>query len=833
MIRRFRPRLVVVLLLLFAVSSPFVSAQQDFEARITALIQKLTLEEKIDLLGGVDGFYIRDVKSIGLPRIKMADGPLGVRNYGPATTFAGGIALASTWDTDLAQRVGKTIGQDARARGVHFMLGPGVNIYRAPMNGRNFEYFGEDPFLASRTAVAYIQGMQSQGVSATAKHFMGNNSEFNRHNSDSEIDERTMREIYLPAFEAAIKEAHVGSIMDSYNLTNGEHLTQNSYLNTDVAKKEWGFDGIMMSDWVATYDGVAAANGGLDLEMPSAAFMNRATLLPAVKSGQVSEATIDDKVRRILRVAIRFGWMDRDQTELSIPRLNLDGGKVALDEAREGMVLLKNDGNLLPLDKNKTKAIAVIGPDAYPAQPIGGGSAGVKPFSAVSFMEGVANYLQNGARVYYAPGVPTIQEMAESTHFETEASGGKPGVTLEGFKAEELKGTPDQVTIARNISYGAGWQGSYGLSSDLRSARWTAYYEAKDSGTYNVLLQGPSEGGRARVFVDGKPAVDNWTGANVLVNYASLLLSPGPHKVIAELTRTRANAQIRVGIINPASIVSAEARALAAKADAVVLAVGFDPTSESEGADRTFALPPGQDELINQISSANKNTIVVLTAGGAVNLNAWYDHVPAVLESWYPGQEGGTALAQLLFGDCSPSGKLPISWEKRWQDNPVHDSYYPNHGDKKIKYTEGVFVGYRHFDKSAIKPMFPFGYGLSYTSFAYKNLKVSPASFSSGQPVAVGFDVTNNGRRAGAEVAQVYVGDQHSGVPRPLKELKGFARITLNPGETKHVTVDLDQRSFSYYDVAKHAWNATPGDFDILVGPSSADIPLSGRVTLH
>src|SRR5579872_4002889 len=336
------------------------AASSDVDARIDALIKKLTLEEKIDLIGGVDDFYIRANEKIGLPRLKMADGPVGVRNYGPSTVF-GGVGLAATWDPEMAKLVGMTIGQDARARGVHFMLGPGVNIYRAPLNGRNFEYFGEDPFLAARIAVGYINGMQSQGVSATIKHFMGNNSEFDRHNSDSVIDERTMREIYLPVFEAAVKEAHVGAVMDSYNLTNGAHMSENSFLNSDVLKKEWGFSGILMSDWSSTYNGVAAANSGLDLEMPYAAYMNRSTLLPAIQAGQVQAATIDDKVRRILRTAAQFGWLDRDQTELSIPRFNEEGRKVALQAARESMVLLKNDGGLLPWAQDQIASVAVIG----------------------------------------------------------------------------------------------------------------------------------------------------------------------------------------------------------------------------------------------------------------------------------------------------------------------------------------------------------------------------------------------------------------------------------------------------------------------------------------
>src|SRR2546425_10900860 len=324
------------------------------------------------------------------------------------------------------------------------------------MNGRNFEYFGEDPFLASRVAVGYINGVQSQGVSATIKHFMGNNSEVDRHNSDSLIDERTMREIYLPVFEAAVKEARVGAIMDSYNLTNGVHLTENGYLNTDVAKKEWGFAGLIMSDWGATYDGVAAANGGLDLEMPSARFMNRETLLPAIKDGRVSVATIDDKVRRILQTAIRFGWFDREQTDLSIPRFNEQARQVALEGARESMVLLKNEGNLLPLNKGKIKSVAVIGPDAYPAVPVGGGSARVQPFAASSFLEGLSNYLGTAVQVYYARGVPSLGDMAGAIRFATAATNGKPGLQAEYFNNNDLQGTPLVTRTEQHINFRAG-----------------------------------------------------------------------------------------------------------------------------------------------------------------------------------------------------------------------------------------------------------------------------------------------------------------------------------------------------------------------------------------
>jgi beta-glucosidase len=821
--------LLLFLFVLPAVSQTAPVSQAATETRVDSLLKQLTLEEKVDILGGVDSFYIRANQRIGLPRLKMADGPVGVRNYGPSTVF-GGIGLAATWDPELAQRIGTVIGEDARARGVHFMLGPGVNIYRAPMCGRNFEYFGEDPFLSARTAVAYIKGMQSQGVSATVKHFMGNNQEYDRHNMDSVIDERTMREIYLPVFEAAVKEAHVGAIMDSYNLTNGVHMTQNGHLNSDLVKKEWGFTGILMSDWTSVYDGVAAANGGLDLEMPAGDFMNRGTLLPAIRAGKVSEATIDDKVRRILRTAIQFGWLDRDQTDSSIPRPNPEGKVVTLEAARAGMVLLKNDGNVLPLEKGKIHSIAVIGPDAYPAVPAGGGSADAKPFAQVSYLEGLVNYLGGGAKVYYERGVPSFDEIAKHTNFTTEATGGRQGLKTEFFTNGSLTGTPAVTRTDNHVNYEPA-RGGDGAATDM-SIRWTGYFTPATPGEYLVFVQGPGENGGYRLYVDKKLVFDNWKDWYAFVSEKTITLAAGPHQVELEYYahggwgKTTAN----LGIVRAETLVSAEAKTLASRADAVVLAVGFDPSDEGESSDRTFHLPPGQDELIHQIAAVNKNTVVVVTSGGGVDMAAWVDQVPALLQAWYPGQEGGTALAQLLFGEFNPSGKLPISIERRWEDNAVHNSYYPKDGEKKVEYSEGVFVGYRHFDKSGIKPLFPFGYGLSYTTFAFKNLTVSPASGD--QPVTVAFDVSNTGTRSGSEVAQVYVGDRHSKVPRPVKELKGFAKVELNSGETKHVQVTLDRRAFSYYDVNSHAWTVAPGDFDIYVARSSAEIELTGRATL-
>ena len=827
----------VLLLTAFVVAqsnppSKAAAGSMEIENRINAILSKMTLEEKIDYIGGENIFYIRAVPKAGVPALKMADGPYGIRNYGPSTTLAGGIGLAATWDPRLVRHAGVVLGQDARARGVHFLLAPGVNIYRAPMAGRNFEYFGEDPFLAAQTAVAYIEGVQSKGVSATIKHFMGNNSEYDRHNTDSIINERTMREIYLPTFEAAVKKAHVGAIMDSYNFTNGEHMTQNDYFNTEIARKEWGFDGIMMSDWDATYDGVAAVNGGLDLEMPWGKFMNRETLLPAIKAGKVSEATIDEHVRRILRVALRFGWLDdHQQTDTSISLYNLEGRAVALQAARESMVLLKNDNNLLPLDKNKIKTLAVIGPDAYPGQPVGGGSAGVQPFHAVSFMEGLTGYLGKGVKVFYAPGLASRSAMADATEFVTEIAGGKAGLNAEYFKTKDLSG-PSVPAIAQHINRtGDYWRANSNLPPEYHSVRWSGYYIAKDTGTYDVFVEGTGEGSGYRAYIDDNLVVDSWERAELL-GYAPVQLSPGAHKVRIEFFRRSANQNIRMGIVNTAAVVREEANKIAEAADAVIVAVGFDPESECEGSDRTFRLPPGQEQLIHDMLAANKRVIVVVTSGGGVDMTAWVDKTPAILQSWYSGQEGGTALAQLLFGEYSPSGKLPVTFDRRWEDNAVFKSYYPNVGDKKIEYTEGIFVGYRHYDKAGLKPLFPFGFGLSYTTFKYGNLAVSPQSASGDVSVSVSFDITNTGTRDGAEIAQMYVSDTHASVPRPVKELKGSARVELKPGETKKVTLTLDRRALSFYDVNTKQWKAEPGEFKVMVGSSSEKIELTGSLTL-
>jgi beta-glucosidase len=800
------------------------------EKRVDDLLSKMTLEEKITLLGGENDFYIRPLARLGLPALRMSDGPMGVHDYGETTAYPAGIALAASWDTALANRVGIAMGRDARARGVHFLLAPGMNIYRAPMNGRNFEYLGEDPYLASRMAVSLIEGIQSQGVIATAKHFVANNMEYGRMDHSSDVDERTLREIYLPAFEASVKEARVGALMDAYNLVNGAYMTQNGYLNNTIAKKEWGFDGIMMSDWGATHDGIAGANNGLDLEMPSAAYMNAQTLLPAIQRGEITAATIDDKVRRILRKAIEFGFYDREQADSSIPLYSQEGREIVLEEARSGVVLLKNENNLLPLAKEKIRTIAVMGPDAYPAVVGGGGSSQTKPFSAVSYLEGIFNYLGKRARVLYLPAEISLDKIVSQSEFYI-APGGSPGLKGEYFNNDALKGDPALVRTDREIDFHWG-DGSYtdGGPVDHFSVRWTGYFIPREEDDYKFYT---SADDGVRLYLDDAPVIDDWRQhGETLDTYSAHLEGSKAHKIRLEYFESTGTATARFGIAAATQPLGESARAQAAKADAVVVCVGFDPATEGEGSDRTFRLPGGQDALIEEIGNLNKNVIVVLTAGGNVDMTRWIDKAPVLLNAWYSGQEGGTALAQVLFGESNPSGKLPATFERRWEDNATFHSYYPQKGDKHVEYSEGVFVGYRHFDQSGVKPLFPFGFGLSYTRFEYGNLKIEPLGKAGKSLVQVSFDIKNVGSREGAEIAQLYVGDSHASVPRPPKELKGFAKVHLRPGESKQVTLTLDRRAFSFFDVNKHDWHAEPGDFSILVGSSSADIRLRGNFRL-
>lgn len=838
-------RIAIAVAVLAHTNIGLAQANAGTERRIDSLLSRMTLEEKIGLIAGRTGFDIPGLPRLGIPALNVADSPFGVRATGPSTLYAGGISLAATWNPDLAHRVGVQLGRDARARGRQYSLGPGVNIYRSPLNGRNFEYYGEDPFLGSRIVVGFITGVQSQGVSTTVKHFLGNNSEYRRNTTDSRMDERTLREIYLPIFEAAVKEAKTGAVMSSYNMMNGAYMTENRHMISDVLKGEWGFAGVYMSDWFATHHAIGAANAGMDLEMPNPIFFNADSLAPAIARGTISRATIDDKVRRLLRNDFRFGWMDtHGAADASIPRYNVEGQAASLASAREGLVLLKNDRAVLPLDRAKVRSVAVIGPNAYPAVVLGGGSATIPTYHAVSALEGIASALGAAGAVQNMRGIPSLARMTLDTRFST-TPGGPPGLLAEVWRGTAIAGAPSATRTDAHVSLGgpldmltmarddAGLEPQYNFGKDGPIVtRWTGYYAADRAGTYDfVVQQGGFQETGYRLTVDGHLLVDRWTLSPAIVEPIAVTLAAGAHKVVFEnhSVVSFGSPFVRLGIVRQGAWVDSAAVETARRADAVVLTVGFDPQTESEGYDRTFHLPPGQDELIQRIAAVNPRTIVVINSGGSVDMSGWVDRVPAILEAWYGGQEGGTALGEVLFGETNPSGHLPATFEKRWEDNPVYRSYYPDSGTNRISYKEGVFVGYRGYESRHVTPRFPFGHGLSYTTFRFTRLAVAAESDTSW---TVSFDVTNTGARAGAAVPQVYVRQDKPSLPRPARELKGFAKVMLKPGETQHVKIPLGLRSFAYYDALHAQWRADAGAYTVIVGNSSADAALTKQLTL-
>ncbi len=835
----------VWVVLLAAVSSSCAQApaadSPAIEAKAHELLAKLTIEQKIELLGGQDDMYTRAVPSIGLPRFKMSDASVGVRTWGPTTAYAGGAALAATWDVEFARKLGEGLGKDARVRDVNFLLGPGVNIARSPVSGRNFEYLSEDPFLNANLVVPYIEGVQSQGVIATVKHFAANNQEYSRHDTDSEVDERTLREIYLPAFEAAVTTGHVDAVMNSYNLLNHQHATQNEFLNLKVLKGEWGFTGILMSDWDSTYDSVGAANNGLDLEMPSGRFMNTKGLLPAIQAGTVKEATIDDKVLRILRTELRYGFTDRPQFDPANSTYSSADRPTALEGARESLTLLKNEGHFLPLDAAKIKTIAVIGPIAWPAVPGGGGSSQADAFAPVSIVAGIANLVGPNVRVLYTRGLPEMMDILSKTHWDG-------GVQVSTYPSKDFSATPETTTQENIAEYKADWWGQAAKSP--RSIRYTASFKAGTAGKY-LILSGAAGGEKYKITVDGKQLLEQTQAEGQHPESATIDLNAGQIiKVVANYLPGYIDNRFGLGIINEADMISPEVKQYASMADVAVVAVGYGPAFESEGLDRSFTLPWGQDALLEAVAAANPHTVVTLTAGGGVDTHRWLDKVPALLDTFYPGQEGGTAIAEILFGQRSPEGKLPVSFDRAWEENPSYPYYYPVKGADTtlhvdepghppvditvghVKYGDKLMVGYRYWTTTGKHPLFPFGFGLSYTTFRFSNLRV-PSAAAAGSAVSVSFDVINSGDRPGAEVAQLYVSDPSSRAQRPERELKGFTKVRLAAGQTRHVTLNLDARAFSYWDEDAHKWTIDPGKFVIRVGDSSENTPLTADITLN
>jgi len=710
-----------ILVLITCIFSLQLQAQvkTDPTAKINNLIKQMTLEEKVGMIHASSSFTSGGVPRLGIPEFVMSDGPHGVRpehgrdwnldNNSPdsGTYLPTGVCLAATWNPKLGYAFGSVIGSEAKFRGKHIMLGPGINIIRTPLNGRNFEYLSEDPFLVSKMVVGYIKGVQDQGISACVKHYAANNQELWRHTIDVQMSERALREIYLPGFKAAVQEGGVNTLMGSYNKFRGQWASQNHYLLSQILRKEWGFKGIVMSDWDAVNNTAQALWNGMDLEMGAdlhmlpnpdyGKFYMADTVLSLVRSGKIPEYLINEKVRRILLIMNKTGLLDGKKLtgEYNTKGHQQSAAKIA----EEGIVLLKNTNNILPLSKSSVKSIAVIGYNAERKQAMGGGSSQVRAFYEITPLAGIQKIVSSNTQITYAPGY--------------------------------------------EISRGA-----------------TANAE--------LIKQAVEAASKAEVAI----VVGGWTHG---FNYS----------------------------------------------------IWKDNAYDAEDFDKPdMYMPFGQDELIKAVLKANPKTIVVLMGGGAIDMTQWIDKTPAILQAWYPGLEGGNALAKIIFGEINPSGKLPMTFPKKLEDHPSHKlGEYP--GDSVyVNYYDDIYVGYRYFDTWKTDPQFAFGHGLSYTGFEYSNLKVTPA----GKGATVSFSIKNTGKVAGAEVAQVYVKQEQSLLPRPEKELKGFDKVFLQPGESKTITISLDENAFQYFNDIEMDWVKEKGIYNILVGGSSRSIRLSGKV---
>ena len=723
--------LSLVALPVLAQTPVYLDDSKPVEERVEDALSRMTLEEKIAVTHAQSKFCSPGVARLGIPEFWMTDGPHGIRpevlwdewdqagwTNDSCVAFPALTCLAATWDTDMSMLYGKSIGEEARYRNKTVLLGPGVNIYRTPLNGRNFEYMGEDPYLAGRMVVPYVQGVQQNGVAACVKHYALNNQEVNRHTTNVIVDDRALYEIYLPAFKAAVQEGKAWSIMGAYNLYKGQHACHNQYLLNDILKGEWGFDGVVVSDWGGVHDTDQAITNGLDMEFGSwtDGLSNGASnaydnyyladpYLERIQSGKAGTKELDDKVRRILRLAFRT-TMDRNRPYGAMRSPEHYDAARKIGEA--GIVLLQNNGNLLPIDLAKTKKIAVIGENAVKMMTVGGGSSSLKVQREISPLDGIRNRVGNRAEVVYARG-----------------------------------------------------------------------YVGDASGEYNGVVSGQN-----------------------------LKDDRSPEELIAEAVR------------------------VAGEADYVIFIGGLNKSAhqDCEDSDRTgLGLPYGQDRVITELVKTNQNLVVVNVSGNAVAM-PWIKEVPAVLQAWFLGSEAGNAIAAVLMGDVNPSGKLPFTFPARLEDVPVHQlGEYP--GSEKVgdivneKYNEGIFVGYRWADKQKkAKPLFPFGHGLSYTTFEYGKPVADKKAMTADDTITFTVTVKNTGYREGQEVVQLYISDKKSSLPRPVKELKGFKKVKLAPGEEQKVSFTVAKDALSFFDGAKHEWIAEPGKFEAVIAASAADI---------
>jgi beta-glucosidase len=818
-------------------SCPWVTSHAPIAQRVDQLLAKMTLAQKLhEMHGDGSATYAGTVPAIPelcVPALTLDDSPAGVgHGMTGVTQLPAPVATASTWDTGLADRYGKVVGSEQWGKGDDVDLGPTVNIVRDPRWGRAFEAYSEDPYLTGKMGAADIDGIQSTGEMAQVKHFAVYNQETNRNNStdDAIIDERTEQEIYLSQFADIVKESDPSSVMCSYSFINGQPACQDPYTMQQVLREQWGYDGFTTSDWGATHSTVPSAQAGLDMEMPSGQYYGDA-LAQAVADGQVSEAQIDSLVRPILTQMFRFGLFTKAPTGtadsvVTTPAHQAVGRQVAED----GTVLLKNQGGVLPLSPTKKSSIAVIGDDAGAgALTAGGGSAAVRADSVVTPYQGIAQRAGENVTVTYAQGnssdggLPLVP-----SNVLTPSSGSGSGLSVQYYDGTDLSGSPITSGTADQLAFD--WNGgspASGVPGTGWSAKYTGTLTAPSTGTYRFSLN--SDDG-SRLLVDGTQVIDNWhdQGGGTPATGTVTLTAGQKASVEVDYYQNGGGSLLQFGWQPPGGPATPLDAAVAA-AKASDTAVVFAGKSESEGSDLSdIDLPADENTLIEAVAAANPNTVVVLNTGSAVTM-PWLDSVKGVMEAWYPGQDDGTAIAALLFGDVDPSGKLPVTFPKSLSDVPASTAQQWPGVDGKVSYSEGLDVGYRWYDAKGIEPQFAFGSGLSYTTFGFSHLRVSQPALTSRGSVKVSVDVTDTGRRSGSDVVQLYVGDPAS-TGEPASQLKGFRKVALRPGQTRRVTLTVPATAFQTWDTTTQAWKVADGTYGLMVGDASDHLPLKGSV---
>ena len=811
-------------------------------SKIDDLIKNLTLEEKVKMLSGFDAWHTHAIERLNIPSLKMSDGPNGVRGNGtsgqPSACFPSAISLGSTWNLNLVNQIGIALGEEANAKDVDVLLGPTINIHRHPLGGRHFESYSEDPFLTGKIATEYVTGVQSKNVAACLKHFVGNDTEFQRYAVSSNISERALREIYLLPFEMAIKAGDAQVIMSAYNKLNNIYCSSHKELLIDVLKKEWGFDGYVVSDWGAALETNENAIGGLDLEMPGPAKTWGENLLSAINSGAVEHEIIDDKVSRILNVIAFSKRFDRPN--IKPEKINDNPAQRALlrDAAKEGMVLLKND-EVLPLNKD-IKSLGIIGPNAKKSQIIGGGSAHLKAYYESHPLDAFEENLGANTKIKHSKGCHTYKYYpALDEELIKNNSDKENGYLIEYF--DHASKSTDPI----HVEYGTGskfWVFE-GFAKEIIAkqerpdiyVKFTCTYVPDISGFHDFELFAI---GKSKLLIDDNLVVDNWS--QVKQGDAFFAFASSPVKSGADLLKNqeyRIEIQykfegnfpaIYIGCKTPDKIdLFTQAKKIAEESDQTILVVGTNSDWETEGNDRTdLELPGNQNTLIDAILEIDPNTILVLNSGSPIRM-PWIDKAKAVLQCWYPGQEFGNALFDIVMGNTNPSGRLPTSFPKRLEDTPAF-KFYPGK-DLQMNYEEDLLIGYKWYQRQSIDTLYPFGYGLSYTSFEYSNLVISEIDDCI---YRCAFSIKNTGKVDGSEVAQCYVGIDSANLNEPIKALQGFDKVFIESGQEKTIEIILNKRNFAQWDTSTKNWKIKTGNYEISIGASVDDIRLSSFISL-